>query len=135
MNELFATHIHTLQDSGILFVKYSAETIEGHGIISRCNAFTLDKVELISAYELVESQKAPNSRSLYDHYINICVEYGINRDAIQKFMDYQTMTDFIISNTDEHLMNFGMLRDADTMQLIGPAPIFDSGNSMFFKDD
>ena len=45
------------------------------------------------------------------------------------------MTDFIISNTDEHLMNFGVLRDADTMQFIGPAPIFDSGNSMFFKDD
>ncbi len=50
-------------------------------------------------------------------------------------MDYQIMTDFIISNTDEHLMNFGVLRDADTMQFIGPAPIFDSGNSMFFKDD
>lgn len=31
--------------------------------------------------------------------------------------------------------NFGVLRDADTMQLIGPAPIFDSGNSMFFQDD
>lgn len=135
VNELFATHIYTLQDSGIPFVKYSAEAIEGHGIISRCNAFTSDKVELISAYELVESQKEPNSCSLYDHYINVCVEYGISRDAIQKFMDYQTMTDFIISNTDEHLMNFGVLRDADTMQLIGPTPIFDSENSMIFKDD
>ncbi len=72
---------------------------------------------------------------MYDHYINLCVEYGISPDTIQKFMDYQIMTDFIISNTDEHLMNFGVLRDADTMQFIGPAPIFDSGNSMFFKDD
>lgn len=50
-------------------------------------------------------------------------------------MDYQTMTDFIISNTDEHLLNFGVLRNADTMQLIGPAPIFDSGNSMFYAEN
>lgn len=35
------------------------------------------------------------------------------------------LTDFVISNTDEHLLNFGVLRDADTMKLIGPAPIFD----------
>ena len=50
-------------------------------------------------------------------------------------MDYQTMTDFIISNTDEHLLNFGVLRDSNTMKLIGPAPIFDSGNSMFYKEE
>lgn len=135
VNEIFATHIHTLQDSGIPFVRYSAEAVEGYGIISRCNAFTSNRVELISAYELVESQKAPNSCSLYDHYINLCAHCGISRDAIQEFMDYQTMTDFIISNTDEHLANFGVLRDADTMRLIGPAPIFDSGNSMFFNDN
>ena len=49
-------------------------------------------------------------------------------------MDYQTLTDFVISNTDEHLQNFGVLRDTSTMKLIGPAPIFDSGNSMFFSE-
>ena len=54
---------------------------------------------------------------------------------MQEFMDYQTLTDFVISNTDEHLMNFGILRDADTMKLTGPAPIFDSGNSMFYADE
>ena len=50
-------------------------------------------------------------------------------------MDYQTLTDFVISNTDEHLVNFGVLRNADTMKLIGPAPIYDSGNSMFYNED
>ncbi len=39
-----------------------------------------------------------------------------------------------MSNTDEHLNNFGALRDMDTMKLIAPAPIFDSGNSIFFAD-
>lgn len=49
-------------------------------------------------------------------------------------MDYHTLTDFIISNTDEHLLNFGILRNSDTMKYIGPAPILDSGNSMFYTD-
>ena len=56
-------------------------------------------------------------------------------EKIQAYMDYQTLTDFVISNTDEHLLNFGILRDTNTMQLIAPAPIFDSGNSMFFSDN
>ena len=39
------------------------------------------------------------------------------------------------SNTDEHLLNFGILRDADTLEFISPAPIFDSGNSMFYSSE
>lgn len=53
---------------------------------------------------------------------------------MQDFMDYMILTDFIISNTDEHLQNFGVLRDPDTMKIIGPAPIYDSGNSMFHDE-
>jgi hypothetical protein len=49
-------------------------------------------------------------------------------------MDYQTLSDFVISNTDEHLMNFGILRDPDSLRFIDAAPIFDSGNSMFYAD-
>ena len=132
VNEVIATKIHELQNISIPFVHYTAEKVPGHGIISKCSAFTSDNVELISAYEIVESEKNSNDKSLYDHYINVCTKHGIDAGLMQDFMDYQTLTDFIISNTDEHLNNFGALRDSSTMQLIGPAPIFDSGNSMFF---
>ncbi len=53
---------------------------------------------------------------------------------MQNFMDYLLLTDFVISNTDRHLMNFGVLRDAGTQRFLSPAPIFDSGNSMFYMD-
>lgn len=135
VNEVVATRIHELQNSQIPFVKYTAEIVPGHGIVSHCDAFTSENIELISAYEVVESQKSKNSMSLYDHYIAMCVQNGIDQQMIQDFMDYQTMTDFVISNADEHLNNFGVLRDATTMKLIGPAPIYDSGNSMFYKDE
>ena len=134
INEVFASIIHDRQHSGVDFVKYTAEMTEDRGVQCKCQAFTSENIELLSAYEIVESRKIQNSQALYDEYINICVENGIDSEQIQEFMDYQTMTDFLITNTDEHLLNFGVLRDPNTMNLIGPAPIFDSGNSMFYSD-
>lgn len=134
INEVFASIVHSRQPSNVEFVRYTAEMTEDRGVQCKCPAFTSENIELLSAYELVESRKIQNSQALYDEYINICVENGIDYNQIQEFMDYQTMTDFLITNTDEHLLNFGVLRDPNTMKLIGPAPIFDSGNSMFYSD-
>lgn len=135
INEVFATYLHELQNSEIPFVKYYGTITEDHGILCKCSSFTSESIELISAYEVVESSKVKNSTSVYDGYIETCVEHGIQREQIQDFMDYMILTDFVISNTDEHFMNFGVLRDTDTMKLLGPAPVFDSGNSMFFAED
>ena len=134
INEVFASIVHSRQPSNVEFVRYTAEMTEDRGVQCKCPAFTSENIELLSAYEMVESRKIQNSQALYDEYINICVENGIDYNQIQEFMDYQTMTDFLITNTDEHLLNFGVLRDPNTMNLIGPAPIFDSGNSMFYSD-
>ena len=79
-------------------------------VLVKCPSFTSEDIEFIPAYEA----------------------NGIDRGVMQDYMDYLVLSDFVISNTDEHLLNFGILRNADTMELLGPAPIFDSGNSMFF---
>ena len=134
MNEAFATYLHDLQETAIPYVSYLVGHTEDNGLYCRCDAFTSDSVELVSAYEVIEGSKQQNDKSVYDNYIRICAELGIEEQQIRNFMDYQTLTDFIISNTDEHLGNFGILRDSNTMQYLGPAPIYDSGNSMFFKD-
>ena len=52
---------------------------------------------------------------------------------MREFMEYQILTDFIITNTDRHLNNFGIIRDSRTQRFLKPAPIFDSGNSMFYN--
>ncbi len=134
INEVIATRIHELQNRSIPFTRYSCQVTDDGGIMSICSAFTSKEVEFISAYEVLSSAKKSNEQSSYTAFIDICSEHGIDRQRVQDFMDYQTLTDFVISNTDEHLMNFGILRNADTMELLGPAPIFDSGNSMFYSD-
>ena len=44
--------------------------------------------------------------------------------------------DCIIANEDRHYNNFGALRNAETLEWLGMAPIYDSGSSLGFdKDD
>ena len=135
INEVFATNIHKMQNSSIPFVEYSASRTSDGILVSRCPAFTTEHTELIPAYEVIESAKINNDKNLYHAYIDLAVSHGIDRSQMQDFMDYQTMTDFLISNTDEHLLNFGVLRNTDTTRLLAPAPIFDSGNSMFYLEN
>lgn len=42
--------------------------------------------------------------------------------------------DSIIANTDRHLRNFGFIRDIDTLEWRF-APLFDSGNSLWYDKD
>lgn len=38
--------------------------------------------------------------------------------------------DYVIANDDRHLNNFGLLRDAETLEWLGPAPLYDCGSSL-----
>ncbi|MBP5625017.1 MAG: hypothetical protein J6X36_09140 [Lachnospiraceae bacterium] len=131
VNEAFASLLHSKQMADIPFVKYNITSRDDGSIASMCNAFTTKDIEYVSAYEILYSEKHSNDVNDYNAYIEICQKHGID---VRDFMDYQTLTDFVLTNTDEHLMNFGILRDSNTLEFIGPAPIFDSGNSMFFDN-
>ena len=58
---------------------------------------------------------------------------GMSDDDFTEFMDYEIMTDYLLSNTDRHMNNISIIRNPDTLELIGFAPIYDSGNSMFYN--
>lgn len=136
INESFASLLHKRLNAGIEYTDYMIRRRSSDNSLQcLCKSFTSKEVEFVPAYEIIESCKRKNERFLYDTFIDICAENGIDRESAQKYMDYQTLTDFIISNTDEHLLNFGVLRDVETMKFICPAPIFDSGNSMFYSED
>ena len=47
-----------------------------------------------------------------------------------EFLDRMIVLDYIIANEDRHLNNFGVLRNAKTLEWIGFAPIYDSGSSL-----
>lgn len=57
------------------------------------------------------------------------IALGYYEAYISLFLEYQ-----ILTNTDRHLNNFGVLRDTHTLKFIGMALIFDSGNSIFWQN-
>lgn len=49
----------------------------------------------------------------------------------QKEVCNMLAADYILANTDRHLGNFGFLRDSETLEWKGLAPIYDSGTSLW----
>ena len=136
LNEVLASMLHRKQGY-INYVSYRPCKIITEGaskIGCICTDFASEDVEFIPAIDVVESKKRPNSVSQYEHFITICTEYGLNEDQCRAFMEYQILTDFILTNTDRHLNNFGVLRDTKTLKFKAMAPIFDTGNSMFWDN-
>ncbi len=132
LSEVLASEIYKRQgfDS---YVPYSLVKItsDGREITGcRCPCFTSEFLEFIPAYELVNSHKKPNDINYFVFYKKLLEDNGI---FCSNFYDMQIMADFLITNTDRHYNNFGVLRDSGTLELVKPAPVYDSGNSMFYN--
>lgn len=94
---------------------------------SECEDFIDRDTELVSAWRIMQSLKKDNNTSVYQHYINCCESLGIKN--ITDDIDKMIVVDFLIANEDRHQNNFGLIRNAETLEWIGTAPIFDSGSS------
>lgn len=135
INEVIATKIHEKQNK-MPYTKYSLIQIdldEEQTLGCMCKNFTSHQIEFISAYDVSSSIKKRNDISEYESFIAVCAQNGLDKDYVRSFLEYQILTDFVITNTDRHFNNFGVLRDAQTLRYIQMAPIFDSGNSMLWN--
>ncbi|MBQ3139142.1 MAG: HipA domain-containing protein [Ruminococcus sp.] len=125
-NEVIATLI--MDKLGIEHVPYTITWIDNKPY-SVCEDFVTKDTELISAWRVLQLRQKENHESSYLHYVNICKELGID---IVPTLDRMIVLDYIIANEDRHFNNFGLLRDANTLEWIGAAPIFDSGTSLWY---
>lgn len=136
LNELFATELHTRQGFTNFTSYYETMVtvqggIEGLGCLSY--DFCSENKEIISAWELLQSIKLRQNESYYYPLKQVCLSLGIKEEDFNYFMDYQIMTDYLMSNTDRHMNNIAVVRDPDSLEILGMAPIYDTGNSMFYN--
>ena len=136
LNELFATRLHEKQG----FLNYTPYqgirvTVQGgmEGLGCLSYDFCSENREIISAWELLQSVKIRQNESYYYPLKKVCLSLGIKEEEFDHFMDYEIMTDYLMSNTDRHMNNISIVRDPDTLEILGMAPIYDSGNSMFYN--
>lgn len=136
LNEIFATRLHE-QQGFQNFTSYSLvqvqvdENVEGLGCMSY--DFCSENIECISAWELLQTVKIKQNESFYFPLKKVCLNLGMEEQDFTDFMDYEIMTDYLMSNTDRHMNNIAIMRNPDTLELLGFAPIYDSGNSMFYN--
>ena len=134
LNEIVATLLHKKQGKHP-YVSYSTIRMgDMQPIYCVCDSFTSDELELIPAIDIVDSRKKDNAMSVYEHFIAACVAHGVEERKVRSFLEYQILADFVLTNTDRHLNNFGVLRNTQSLEFVSMAPIFDSGDSMFWQN-
>ena len=127
-NEVIASKI--MDRLGIDHAPYSIlwEDDEPYSV---CEDFVTRDTELISAWRIMQTQKKDNSTSVYQHFVNCCKSLGA--PDVVPALDRMLVLDYIIANEDRHLNNFGLLRNAETLEWLGFAPIYDSGSSLGYN--
>lgn len=136
LNEIFASSLHEKQGFEHYTPYYLAHIqIDGgiNGVGCMCYDYCSENLESISAWELLQTVKLRQNELYYYPLKNVCISLGMPEKEFTDFMDYQIMTDYLISNTDRHMNNISVLRNPDTLELAGFTPIYDSGNSMFYN--
>lgn len=124
-NELIANLVCQALD--VPYVHYELSFIDQMPY-SLCENFLSKDTELVSAWSVYSHFKKSNSSSSYQHLLDCYQKIGMQNPSnlLQKML----VLDFIIANTDRHMNNFGVVRNSNTLEIVGIAPIFDSGTSM-----
>ncbi len=116
INEVIASRIADI--IGVEHVPYYFFKLASEKAACICPSFIEeDRQEFVCALAY-RHEFLGTSTALYD---------ALARMGLEDFLQKMTAFDLLIGNTDRHERNFGYLRDPDTLEFIGPAPLFDSG--------
>lgn len=125
LNEWLASNI--CRRLGFDYCNYDIDVIQGK-IVSKCECFVNENEEIITANDILGSEKKNNNTSDYQHYINILEKHGI-KNAKEDF-ENMLLLDYIVMNYDRHTRNYGIIRNVETLKWEKLTPIFDTGEAM-----
>lgn len=126
-NEVLASMIS--KRLGFNYVSYTLEIVKDK-VVSKCECFIDKNTELVSAYQILYNNC--DKDNAYETYIDLLEKKGI-KDA-KSSLENMFILDYIMLNEDRHLNNFGIIRNVETLDWIGTAPIFDTGESLNIID-
>ena len=126
-NEAIASEI--MRRLGIDGVDYRVDHSARYPV-SICRDFTDPDNELVSASAVNRIMQRSGGTN-YEHTVRCFREAGM--DDPEGSIDRMLVLDFIVANEDRHYGNFGLLRDPDSLECTGFAPIYDSGSSLGYR--
>ena len=122
MDELKIDHVH-----------YDLKRTEYKNIpYSECICMVNENTEYINAQYIMNMEEFYR-KDQYMHYLEMCHKNGL-KDA-KKNIDSMMIMDFLTGNIDRHRGNYGIIRNANTLEWMKIAPVFDNGNSLFYDSE
>ena len=103
-------------------------TCSGRDVYSSCPAFTDKDREFVPARAILRGCNREEGQTTYEFVRGSLESFGV--EDCTTFLDRMTCTDFIIANEDRHFGNFGIIRDPESLEIKGFAPMFDNGTSL-----
>lgn len=129
-NEAIATELHRrLMEPGE-YVPYRLFE-DGRRVYSACDNMLGPDEELVAAWDLIRNVKQPNNLSDLQFYVRRCEDLGLDGTAVMESLAKMFACDFVLANRDRHYRNFGVIRNVETLQVVGLAPVFDSGSCLW----
>lgn len=126
-NERIAYEVASLL--GIDHIEYRVGRAEGRRV-SVCDEMLSDSEELIAGGQIRNIFREGRNDERKIIWLDTCERLGVSRETEEHATDDFLFLDFLLRNTDRHYNNFGLIRDVETFA-IRPAPIFDSGDSLW----
>ena len=105
---------------GFDVIPYKISKWKGN-VCSSCEIFTSTDISFIPVGRIVRSGGLEAVRKYYE---------TLGEDFVRS-LNEMLVFDALICNTDRHLGNFGLLVDSHSNKILGPAPLFDHGNSLY----
>lgn len=134
-NEVVATALHRRLLLPEEYVAYDlVKDANGNGVASKCECFVSPDEEFIPASRVLATQGKRAGEPDYDAFVRLVSNLGVPQKEVEFFVSKMIVCDSIIANGDRHLRNFGLVRDIDSLAF-KLAPIFDSGNSLWYDKD
>lgn len=110
-------------------VKYTEASYYGK-TVSKCINFVPPGIELVNAFYMYDKEEDILG-NIYFFLIQKCKRLGFD---VEEYFNEMMLFDYVINNTDRNLGNIAFFRDMDTGEFIGPSPVYDNGNSMWFNE-
>lgn len=129
-NELLATYLYQrLLDSND-YVPYELEVRNKHSY-SKCPCFITNTTELVTMADVMNAYARFSERYDYKTYVKICKEFGVSEVETQ--LSKMIVCDFLTANADRHDQNLGLIRNVQTLQWQGVAPLYDNGRAFYYS--
>lgn len=133
-NEATATALHRRLLRQGDFVPYEVMRTDQLGVVSACPCFLTSREEYVPMSLVLEAERRRQGETVYDNVMRACRNVGIRQKEVEEGLAKMIVCDGILANTDRHLRNFGLIRNIDDLTWRW-APLFDTGNSLWYDKD